>query len=466
MAMECGTTALILLAAWGYSPATHAAWTTELNPDGSVTITGDCSAVVDGALNIPISLDGHPVTGIGNWAFSLCPTLNALNLPDGLVGIGDGAFSACTNLWAVILPASLLGMGSRAFQGCTGLTNFTVDPLNPVYASVDGVVFNRSRTSLVKYPPGRAGDYVVPEGVRRVEREAFAVLPGLTGVTLPNTLTSIEPGAFQVCLQLARVDLGKGVTSIGVSAFQHCIGLTNLVIPNSVQRIERNAFGSCSSLTNLVVGGGIQEMGDYAFSHGERLTTAFFAPGARIIGWHAFYLCSELSTVVLPATLTTIGWQAFFECRSLTSIHLPSRVTRIEPGAFEGCSNLASAYFDGGAPNQGPGIGDVVFFDPTTIYYFPGTAGWGPTFSRRPTTPRVLPYPVILELGIDSVRPDPVFGFLISWATNQAVIVESRTDLTEANWTAIATNALVNGSWRFIDPEWTQHPTRFYRVRW
>ena len=107
----------------------------------------------------------------------------------------------------------------------------------------------------------------------------------------------------------------------------------------------------------------------------------------------------------------------------------------------------------------------MVFGGPNVSYYLPGTIGWGPTFGGGPTAPWLLQSPTILNtsptFGVQSNR----FTFRISWATNAAVAVEATTNLAAPNWTALATNTLNSGWTDFTDPQWTNHPARFYRVR-
>jgi hypothetical protein len=101
--------------------------------------------------------------------------------------------------------------------------------------------------------------------------------------------------------------------------------------------------------------------------------------------------------------------------------------------------------------------------DRWTVYYLPGTTGWGPTFGGRPTAPWGLPNPVILN-GSIGVQTNG-FGFTVSWATNAFVVVEACAEPANSVWLPLSTNTLVNGSSYFADPEWEKSPGRFYRVR-
>ena len=104
-------------------------------------------------------------------------------------------------------------------------------------------------------------------------------------------------------------------------------------------------------------------------------------------------------------------------------------------------------------------------FSNATVYYLPGTTGWGPTFGDRPTAPWTLPNPLILNKGPSFGPHTNGFGFIISWATNIPVVVEACTSLANPVWFPVGTNTLTGGSSYFSDPQWTNYPARLYRLR-
>ena len=148
----------------------------------------------------------------------------AVNIPGTIIGlpvtsIGDGAFAYCTSLTSVTIPNSVTSIGTEAFYSCTSLTAITVDAFNSVYSSVDGVLFNRSQTTLFQCPGGKAGCYTIPNSVTSIGDDAFCCLhqpdqrhdpqqrhqhrglgvhdcTSLTSVTIPNSVTSIGDDAF------------------------------------------------------------------------------------------------------------------------------------------------------------------------------------------------------------------------------------------------------------------------------
>lgn len=182
------------------------------------------------------------------------------------------------------------------------------------------------------------------------------------------------------------------------------------------------------------------------------------------IGLSAFGGCSSLTNVTIPDTVTLIGYMAFSYCDRLTNITIPSSVMTLGGLPFYRCFNLRGIYFEGDAPSLNGSLQDG-FSNLATVYCLPGTKGWGATFGGRPTAVWVRPSPVILRNSAGSGIRTNVFGFLISWATNVPVVAETSTDLAAPGWSRVATNFLTNGSFYFTDPQWTNYPARYYRVR-
>ena len=122
--------------------------------------------------------------------------------------------------------------------------------------------------------------------------------------------------------ELTGVFIPDGVTSIGARAFENCARLTSVTIPDSVTSIGDYAFQYCTSLTNITM------------------------PNVTSIGMEAFYLCENLTSITMPS-VTSIGGNAFCYCTSLTSITIPDSVTSIGNYAFQNCASLTSITFEG-----------------------------------------------------------------------------------------------------------------------
>ena len=122
------------------------------------------------------------------------------------------------------------------------MTNISVDPLNPVYRSVDGVLFDQSLTHLIRCPGGFSGLYAISSTLTTLGAGAFYDCFALTNVTMPASITRIGDFAFNDCTDLAALAVGDGVTSSGAAAFSQCSALTNVTIGKSVMNIGDSAF--------------------------------------------------------------------------------------------------------------------------------------------------------------------------------------------------------------------------------
>ncbi|MBN2683757.1 MAG: leucine-rich repeat domain-containing protein [Pontiellaceae bacterium] len=355
----------------------------------SITIT-DCSTSATNVV-IPATIDNLPVTAIGSYA-----------LRD------------CTSLTSIAIPASVISIRNSAFSRCTCLACIDVDGANPSFSSLDGVLFNKDQSILIRYPAGKTADsYTIPISVSDIGAWAFGDCISLFSIVIPDSVRSIGEASFDGCTSLASLAIPDGVTSTGFAAFSGCTSLTNVAIPGSV----------------------------------------------TFISSYSFQYCSNLTSIAIPAGVTDIGEGAFCGCTSLTSITIPDRVSFMGGDVFFGCTSLASLYFAGNAPCVLP----LYLFDVTdnaTIYYLPGTSGWGNIFFERPV---VLWNPTI-DVGEGFGAGENGFGFDITGTADIPVVIEACTNLAEGIWIPLQTNTLSSGTLQFNDPGWTNHPSRIYRI--
>ena len=157
------------------------------------TITGYTGA--GGAITIPPTLGGYDTVAIGNNAFYNCTSLTSVNVPSSVTSIGDGAFAVCASL-----------------------TTIDVNTDNPNYASIDGVLYDKTITTLIQYPGGRVGAFTIRSSVTSIGGWAFNSCTSLTSVTIRSSIASIGEYAFSSCTSLTSITfLGLAPTTVGAN---------------------------------------------------------------------------------------------------------------------------------------------------------------------------------------------------------------------------------------------------------
>lgn len=107
-------------------------------------------------------------------AFEACKKLKEMHFSSKITSINKGAFRWCEALEHVEIPKSVLYIAEDAFEGCTSLSEFYVDPENASYTSIDGVLYNKNVTRLIKYPPAKVSKkIVIPDTVCEICDNAF-----------------------------------------------------------------------------------------------------------------------------------------------------------------------------------------------------------------------------------------------------------------------------------------------------
>lgn len=353
----------------------------------SVTITDCDSAATE--IVIPSEIDGSPVTTIENYVFA-----------------------ECSGLTSVTIPSSVTSIGNDAFDWCSGLTSINVDENNSNYCSLDGNLFNKSKTELIQYAIGKADtQYTIPDSVTTIGYFAFSHCSSLTSVTIPQSVTFITLCAFSDCDGLTSVTIPGSVTFIGDCAFSDCDRLTSInvdknnahycsvdgnlfnkaktrliqysigktdtqyTIPNSITTIGDAAFSGCIGLTSVTIPDSVTTIGEWTFYDCKSLTSVTIPDNVTSIGNSAFGGCIGLTSVTIPNSVTTIGDSAFRWCSGLTSVTIPNSITSIGDRVFAWCSELTSVTI----PDSVTTIGDGAFSDCdklTNVYYYGTEANW------------------------------------------------------------------------------------------
>ena len=154
----------------------------------SVTIPDSVTSIVDDAFYLCVFLTSvtipDSVTGIGEDAFKGCRSLKSVTIPDSVTTIEYGTFRGCTSLASVTIPAGVTTVRTSAFDGCTSLAAFDVDDSNSDYKSMDGILYTKDGTELIRCPQAKTGAEEVPSGVYFLSPESFSECRNITSVII------------------------------------------------------------------------------------------------------------------------------------------------------------------------------------------------------------------------------------------------------------------------------------------
>lgn len=188
-------------------------------------------------------------------------------IPDSVSSIDSRAFYHAANLESVTVPNSVTSIGWCAFENCGSLKTIAVEEGNKNYSSLNGALCNKTRTTLICYPAGKAElSYSVPNEITYIDDYAFAGCEALQYVTIPDSVTFIGGLAFLYCSSLEKVELPDSITSIPQEMFNGCVNLKIVRIPDSITSIKNYAFTSCNALQSIGIPASVTSIGKGAFS--------------------------------------------------------------------------------------------------------------------------------------------------------------------------------------------------------
>ena len=223
------------------------------------------------------------VTSIGDYAFAQCEKLTAMTFPSALGEIGAHVFEGCSALTTLSeFPQTLTDIGENAFYK-TAVTAFSVSEESEDYAAVDGVLYDKERTTLLFYPTGSTA----------------------TTIQIPAETAGIEANAFAYAKNLKSIVLPEGLTVIGASAFAYS-GLTHITSLASGLSIKEQAFAGCVDLVSVNFKGAVSGIDEKAFYGAKKLAVVHFAgTGIPLFGKSVFTPIRTQLSIYVPAEVIT-----------------------------------------------------------------------------------------------------------------------------------------------------------------
>lgn len=299
------------------------------------------------SITLPLSL-----ISIEPHAFAECAKLESITLPENLVSIGSSAFASCRVLGSLLLPASLQSFEVNALSGCESLVRIDVDPSNPLWTSRDGVLFDKSVQTLHRYPQNRPeSSYAVPAGVRELGPGSFESSRLLTILQLPDGLVVIGDGAFDWSA-VEELFLPATLSELASEALTYGINLRHLEVSQdnpmfiATDGVLFNKTGTRLLIypkqrpaTQYFVPTSVESIAPNSFANSS-LQNITLPDSLRVIESSAFSQCVALEQVRFGNGLHTIGAGAFWNCLNLRDCVLPEGLTEIGESAFEACYAL------------------------------------------------------------------------------------------------------------------------------
>ena len=243
------------------------------------------------------------VTSLGSYAFYYLVNVTSITLPNTVTQIGWYSIGNCYKLTSITIPASVTYISGYAFSYCEKLTAFNVDQNNSYYSSVDGVLFNKDQTQIIRYPIGKEGThYTIPNTVVSIYDGAFASTK-LESIDMPNGINKIGGWAFSDCMGLTSIVIPDQVSYIGTYAFSYCRNLESVTIPMSVTNIANGAFIACDNLKTVTNYSTIPQRVDSAcfsyFRGGYYITTStLYVPAQSLATYQATDVWKDFGTIL------------------------------------------------------------------------------------------------------------------------------------------------------------------------
>ena len=301
--------------------------------------------------------------------------------------IGNSAFYNCDSLTSITIGNGVTSIGDDAFSHCDSLTSIEVSEQNSNYKSIDGVLYSKDGTTLIRYPEGKtATQFTIPNSVEAIGNYVFSDCRRLTSITIPNSVKAIGRFAFGGSPSLTiyceieesekpsgwhaswnpdnrpvvwkePVEVGteglvytliNGGTEYSVTGYEGTS--TEVIIPSThggkpVTKIGEYAFSGCDSLTSIEIPNSVISMDDGAFL-GCNILQYNIEGNLKYLGnsenpylYLAGTTSNDITSVTINANCKFIGVDAFYGV-SLTSIEIPNSVTSISGWQFYGCNIL------------------------------------------------------------------------------------------------------------------------------
>jgi len=269
-----------------------------------------------------------------------------LRVPEGIQELRPFSLSHCDKIKELHLPADVRRASSLSFVGMDALEHIEVSPRNRWLQSVDGVLYSRDTSRLIKYPPAKdCRRFCAAAGL--IDNMAFYNAGKLEALELTSTLKKVGFGAFYGCAGLKEIVFDGPVDVIGQCAFLRTSPGLAFRFPKGgrydacggcvIDRAKDSIYFVPPDARTIAPPGGARQLGPWAAAYTQQTETLCLDAPVRRIGPYAF-AGSDCSVVALPAAVEEIDDSVFLNCRRLHTLEMRSPVPpALTSLSFDGC---------------------------------------------------------------------------------------------------------------------------------
>ena len=279
-----------------------------------------CNDFTSEEIIVPDTLDGYPVTAVGDFAFSAVSEVGdswgntvitysynykKITLPESVKTIGRYAFAENKNLQEVILPEGLTDFNYCAFMNCKNLNIINIP--DGIECLPDALFMGCNNLKTLE----------LPDGIKTICDKAISITADETGAQF-------------------SVDLPDSVEFLGANLFENCRYAETVTLPKNL-RVMRGTFRNMQDLKQVIFNGPLREIGDYTFRGCTGLEEISVPDTVTVLGTGVFYNCPSLKKAYLSENITVLEVLTFWFCTSLTELEWNAEKLYIEESAFMKC---------------------------------------------------------------------------------------------------------------------------------
>lgn len=262
-----------------------------------------------------------------------------LVIPNGIKGLADMLYQN-NSFESISIPESLQYLGSSTFRYANNPKEFIVNENNAKFTAVDGVLYNKDLTTLIKYPIAKEDEsFSILQSVEKIGACAFENAKNLKQINFHDGVKVIGYNALTGLTELTCLEIPSTVEEFDFNYFTGCANLSRVTLPDCLTTIYSEMFAECYALESIVIPKEVVEIGDNAFMDCIALKSVSMGEKVRYIYDGAFRRCVSLESIVIPDSVIEINLVAFEDCSSLKTVTLGKEIKWIT-NLFYGCDTL------------------------------------------------------------------------------------------------------------------------------